>query len=65
LDFNQPISTLRVVLLLRNEPNQEITYSDCVKCLFLLIKKIWDGDFPDEWNSASIVSIPKKSDFSD
>ena len=40
-------------------------YSDCAKCLLLLFNKIWDGDFPSEWNSASIVSIPKKGDLSD
>jgi len=38
---------------------------DCAKCLLLLFNKIWDGDFPEEWNSASIISIPKKGDFSD
>ena len=45
--------------------NQPVSYSDCANCLFLLFNKIWDGDFPDEWNSASIVSIPKKGDLSD
>ena len=40
-------------------------YSDCAKCLLILFNKIWDGDFPQEWNSASIVSIPKKGDLSD
>ena len=40
-------------------------YSDCAKCLLSLFNKIWDGDFPEEWNSASIISIPKKGDLSD
>ena len=31
----------------------------------LLINKIWNGNFPEEWNSASIISIPKKGDLSD
>jgi len=35
-------------------------YSKCAKCLLSLFNKIWDGDFPEEWNSASIISIPKK-----
>ena len=39
-------------------------YSKCAKCLLSLFNKIWDGDFPEEWNSASIISIPKKSDLS-
>jgi len=37
-----------------------VHYSDCAKCLLSLFNKIWDGDFPEEWNSASIISIPKK-----
>jgi len=40
-----------------------VDYSDCVKCLFSLFNKIWDIDFPEEWNSASIISIPKKEIF--
>jgi len=40
-------------------------YSKCAKCLLSLFNKIWDGDFPEEWNSASIISIPKKGDLSD
>ena len=46
-----------------NSPDSN--YSDCAKCLLLLFNKIWNGDFPSEWNSASIVSIPKKGDLSD
>jgi len=38
---------------------------DSVLCLYLLFNKIWDGDFPSDWNTASIVSIPKKGDLSD
>ena len=45
--------------------NDQSTYSDCAKCLLILFNKIWSGDFPDEWNSASIVSIPKKGDLTD
>jgi len=48
-----------------NSNTTDNNYSDCVKCLLLLFNKIWDGDFPNEWNSASIVSIPKKGDLSD
>jgi len=36
-----------------------------IKKLLIPFNKIWDSDFSNEWNSASIVSIPKKSDFSD
>ena len=35
------------------------------KCLSLLFNKIWDGDFPEDWNLASLASIPKKGDLSD
>jgi len=37
----------------------------CAKYLLPLFNKIWDGDFPEEWNSVSIISIPKKGDLSD
>ena len=41
-------------------------YSKCAKCLLSLFNKIWDGDFPEEWNSAFVISIPKKKgDLSD
>jgi len=35
-------------------------YFDCAKCLLSLFNTIWDSDFPEEWNSTSIISIPKK-----
>ena len=35
------------------------------KCLEIIFNKIWNGSFPSNWNSASIVSIPKKGDLSD
>ena len=47
------------------DSNAENTYSDCARCLFILFNKIWNGDFLSNWNSASIVSIPKKGDLSD
>ena len=31
----------------------------------MIFNKIWNGSFPKKWNSASIVSIPKKGDLSD
>jgi len=34
------------------------------KCLKIIFNKIWEGSFPNELNSASIVSIPKKGDLS-
>jgi len=40
-------------------------YSDCAKCLLILFNKIWKGDFPSDWNTASIISIPKKGDLTD
>jgi len=33
--------------------------------LHLFYNRIWDGDFPDLWNTACIVSIPKKGDLYD
>jgi len=41
------------------------SYSDCAKCLSILFNKIWNGDFPSDWNTASIISIPKKGDLTD
>ena len=48
-----------------NSNSSENEPSDCAKCLLSLFNKIWDGDFPEEWNSASIVSIPKKGNLAD
>jgi len=42
------------------DDSSDVHYSDCAKCLLSLFSKIWYGDFPEEWNSASIISIPKK-----
>ena len=36
-----------------------------LNCLLLLYNRIWNGDFPNSWNEASIVSIPKKGDLTD
>jgi len=43
------------------DDSSDTHYSDCAKCLLSLFNKIWDGDFPEEWNSASIISIPNIS----
>jgi len=44
-----------------NQDNfSDVHYSDCAKCLLSLFNQIWDYDFPEEWNSASIISISKK-----
>jgi len=40
-------------------------YPAPAKCLEIIFNKIWNGSFPSNWNSASIISIPKKGDFSD
>jgi len=48
-----------------DDSNQEASYSECVKNLFCLFNKIWNYDFPDEWNSVSFVFISKKRDLSD
>ena len=48
-----------------NTNTNDNNYSNCAKCLLLLFNEIWDGDFPNEWNSASIVSIPKKGDLTE
>jgi len=47
--------------------NEELleTHPGAGKCLKLIFNKIWNGSFPKKWNSASIVSIPKKGDLSD
>jgi len=47
--------------------NKELleTHSATGKCLKLIFNKIWNGFFPKKWNSASIVSIPKKGDLLD
>jgi len=34
------------------------------KCLEIILNKIKDGSFPNEWNSASTVFIPKKGNLS-
>ncbi|KAG4105670.1 hypothetical protein H8356DRAFT_1347539 [Neocallimastix lanati (nom. inval.)] len=46
----------------QNDYNQVVTYPDCIKYLFLLCNNLCDGNFPDEWNSVSVFSIPKKED---
>eukprot|EP00833_Pecoramyces_ruminatium_P001771 jgi/Orpsp1_1/1175803/evm.model.c7180000055260.1 len=43
----------------------EETHPAAGKCLELIFNKIWNGSFPKKWNSASIVSIPKKGDLTD
>ena len=50
---------------LNNNSDDDTNYSDCAKCLLLLFNKIWNGDFPSEWNTASIISVPKKGDLTD
>ena len=47
--------------------NEELLETDPAggNCLKLIFNKIWNGSFPKKWNSASIVSIPKKGDLSD
>ena len=32
------------------DASSNVHYSDCAKCLLSLFNKIWDGDFPEEWN---------------
>jgi len=46
-------------------PELEEKYPAPAKCLKIIFNKIWNGSFPSIWNSASIVSIPKKGDLSD
>ncbi|OUM65132.1 hypothetical protein PIROE2DRAFT_28468, partial [Piromyces sp. E2] len=43
----------------------EEKYPSASKCIEIIFNKIWNGSFPKKWNSASIVSIPKKGDLSD
>ena len=47
--------------------NEELLETDPAggNCLKLIFNKIWNGSFPKKWNSALIVSIPKKGDLSD
>jgi len=42
----------------------EERFTSTGKCLEIIFNKIWEGSFPNEWNSAFIVSIPKKGDLS-
>ena len=42
------------------ESNENEEYSFGAKCLEIIFNKIWNDSFPSSWNSASIVSIPKK-----
>ncbi len=46
-------------------PDLEEKYTAPSKCLEIIFNKIWNGSFPKNWNTASIVSIPKKGDLSD
>jgi len=47
--------------------NEELleTHPAAGNYLKLIFNKIWNVSFPKKWNSASIVSIPKKGDLSD
>ena len=47
--------------LISDIDNDEST-SPGINCLHMLFNRIWNGDFPNTWNKASIVSIPKKGD---
>ena len=47
-----------------SDPELGEKYPFAAKCLELIFNKIWDGSFPKKWNTASIVSIPKKGDLS-
>jgi len=40
-------------------------YDTGLKCLHLLLNRIWNGHSPNFWNKVSIVSVPKKGDLSD
>jgi len=42
----------------------EERFSSVGKFIEIIFNKIWEGSFPNEWNSASFVSIPKISDLS-
>jgi hypothetical protein len=42
----------------------EERFPDAGKYLKIIFNKFWEGSFPNNWNSASIVSIPKKADLS-
>ena len=45
--------------------NSDSSSNSGLDFLHLLFNRIWDGDFPEAWNKASIVSIPKKGDLTD
>ena len=47
------------------DSEDENTPSKAQLCLEIIFNKIWNGSFPKHWNSAAIVSIPKKGDLSD
>ncbi|OUM56423.1 hypothetical protein PIROE2DRAFT_28336, partial [Piromyces sp. E2] len=46
-------------------PELEESFPAPGKCLEIIFNKIWNGSFPRNWNTASIVSIQKKGDLSD
>ncbi len=48
-----------------SDMENESNITNAQHCLEIIFNKIWDGSFPRNWNSAAIVSIPKKGDLSD
>ena len=59
-----PIEFYKAFFLPNGNPDEDsrVTYGSGIKCLHILFTRIWNGEFPTEWNEASIISIPKKGD---
>ena len=59
---NIPIEFYKAML---PDDTSDSSSSSGLDFLHKLFNQIWDGDFPEAWNNASIVSIPKKGDLTD
>ena len=44
---------------------EDFNITNAQQCLEIIFNKIWNGSFLHNWNSAAIISIPKKGDLSD
>ena len=59
-----PIEFHKALTLSDNDNNNNVS-SHGLNFIHSLYKRIWNGKFPDSWNEASIISIPKKGDLFD
>ena len=59
-----PIEFYKALIPSDDDNNNNVS-SHGLNFIHSLYKRIWNGEFPDSWNEASIISIPKKGDLSD